>query len=96
MSSIDWVPVVASLVLISAGLMFVFSPTLALKLLDFEHLVLGGRDRMAWWRDSPPEVSGYGAPDVVARSPGLKLGYRIGGALMTFLGVLLLFRALGN
>jgi hypothetical protein len=44
MPSIDWVQVVASLVLIGTGLMFVFRPTLAMKLLDFAHLVLGDRD----------------------------------------------------
>jgi hypothetical protein len=72
MPSIDWVPVAASLVLIAAGLMFVFSPTWAVKLLDFAHLVLGDRDITAQWlRDSPPKVSGYIVPDVVARSPGL-------------------------
>jgi hypothetical protein len=76
--------------------MFVVSPTWAVILLDFAHLVLGDRDMARWYRNSPPKVSGSIVPDFVARSPGLKFGYRIGGALMTFLGVLLLFRALGN
>jgi hypothetical protein len=96
MPGIDWVPVVASLFLISAGLMFVVSPAWAVTLLDFAHLVLGDRDMARWYRKSPPTVSGSIVPDVVAESPDLKLGYRIGGALMTFLGVLLLFRAFGK
>jgi hypothetical protein len=100
MPNIEWVPVVASLILIGAGLMFLVSPTWALILLDFAHLVLGDRDMARWYRNSPPKVSGSIVPDVVARSPSLKLQYRIGGALLTLLGVSVLlsvlFRAPGN
>lgn len=96
MPGVDWVPVAASIVLIAAGLLFMASPTWAVALLDFARLALGNRDMARGYRNRPPEVSGPIATDAVARSSALKLNYRIGGALMTLLGVLLLLRAPGN
>ena len=99
---VDWFQVGMSSVAIGAGLMFVFSPTRLLKILDFARVVLGGRS-MAWFyrnnpysEYNPGDPDEYNQSDVVSRSPQLKLGYRIGGVLMTILGILLLFRALGN